>query len=458
MTLNIDTSKPLRRVSDIEALVAAVRDADANDEAHFLEWKSQLDLTSKHGGYTIGKAVLGFGNRDPLRAERNMGGCAYLVVGVEPLNVAGVTQVDHAKLEQLVDLYVGAHQGPVWSPQYVKLDGHDVLVVTVEAPAAGDRAFPLRKTYQDHKGDGADEGTIFVRHNAKTERATAADHDMLTTRSAASAARSSMPDDVAVGWVGDVPTVPKCDPTIGRDDWLRAERDALMESVRHPRPIVQPAGDPQLPMLVDMSSFLEPRSASVYEAEVDAYVRRCGDVWSWAMLSRYYELGVGELTLQLANPSEHNLPAVQLQVRFPDTVWVFPRGFEEVHLPRRPAPFGEKNMLSLGVDHELIAAIAAGPRNIVPASFLPKEPPYEVENDGQSVTFRSVDLRPQGAEKLRTVVVAVAPHHPDQTVTAAWSATSTAFNGVHKGTVTFEVDGLLTVADLFTTEETDDDE
>lgn len=453
MALVIDTSKALRRPSDLEQLAVAVRDADPNDETHWIEWKSSLDLTTKHGWSKIASAILGFANREPARAERCCEGCAYMIVGIEPNNVEGVIPVDHAKLEQGLDPYLGGHSGPSWSPQYVTVDGKQVLVVTIEAPRQGDRMFPLRKTFQTSAGVTVPDGTVFVRHQAKTERATAADHDMLTARSTGAAATVDVPTDVTVEWVGEVPTVPACDAGIGCDEWVAQRRSEL--KVRPPVPKPKPTSSSTSPLATLMIqptgalNLFEKRSWASYEAEVESYLTRCRKRWPHVVQSRYHSSDIGLIKMAVSNPSDRNLPAVEMKLTLPDSAWAFPESLDDVEFPKAPAKYGDGNtleydpaILTLGLNRSYIPS---------PISL----PLYDVDDDGRTVTFRSFHLRPHQREVLSGIVVAVSPHHTEDTVTASWTVTSTAFNGVHRGAISFSVDGVITGADLLNEPEGD---
>jgi hypothetical protein len=183
--LAIDISRAIRSRADQQALVRAVLESPANEqESHYLEWKGPLTLVGKGatGRASIAKAVLGFANRDPSVASRAMGGCAYLLAGVSPGQLCGVEAVDGAQLEAQVATYVGGNVD--WRADYVMVDKRSVLVVTVEAPQWGDPVHPARKTFNpsDGRGPAFQEGTVFVRHQASTDPATAADLDMLSRR------------------------------------------------------------------------------------------------------------------------------------------------------------------------------------------------------------------------------------------------------------------------------------
>jgi hypothetical protein len=95
----------LRRLAD------AVRNASDYDETRWIAWKSNLDLTSDHGQLHMIKQILGFANRDPSVAKRWAEGHAYLLVGVDPRRLKGVTAVDTQTLSQNLKPYIGASAG-----------------------------------------------------------------------------------------------------------------------------------------------------------------------------------------------------------------------------------------------------------------------------------------------------------------------------------------------------------
>ena len=95
MTLAVDNTKAVRSRQARVALVTAILDAPAGEqETNWLEWKGRLDLTARATEAVVAKAVIGLANRDPEMAARAMEGCAYLVVGVEPGELTGVTPID----------------------------------------------------------------------------------------------------------------------------------------------------------------------------------------------------------------------------------------------------------------------------------------------------------------------------------------------------------------------------
>jgi hypothetical protein len=214
-------------------MIEAVRDAEAHElELDCLEWKSRVELREKRWKAEIARQVLGFANRDPDVAARTFEGSAYLLMGVEPGGVCGIQPVDAAELEDGVTRYVGT-DGPQWDPRYEEVGRATVLVVTVEPPRWGQGAFRLRRevSFDDDEGRTIHwhSGDTFIRRRGKTEKATAADLDMLDRRllartdaRAARALHLGLADHETV-------TIPPIDMTEdARRRWIQSQRVALL--------------------------------------------------------------------------------------------------------------------------------------------------------------------------------------------------------------------------------------
>jgi hypothetical protein len=89
MAIGVPTQQAFRGISALWTLVEAVKNASANDELDWIEWKSTLDLTRKPGCFHVARAVLGLANRMPDRAARTCEGVGYVVVGAEPGSIPG---------------------------------------------------------------------------------------------------------------------------------------------------------------------------------------------------------------------------------------------------------------------------------------------------------------------------------------------------------------------------------
>lgn len=167
MGLNLDTSVSFRRSHRLGELIEAIYHATSTTtpETHWLEWKSTLDFTKAKDKVTAAKAIIAFANRDPANAARECEGEGYLVVGVSPDGVLdGAPVHDAADLAGKLKTYV---DGPHWDVDYVELQGHPVLIVTVAPPRPGDRIHSLVKDYESYKS-----GTVFRRGISGSEPAT----------------------------------------------------------------------------------------------------------------------------------------------------------------------------------------------------------------------------------------------------------------------------------------------
>jgi hypothetical protein len=120
-------------------------------------------------------------NRRPEQAALRAQGCGYLVMGVEPGSLHGITPIDPSQLDQGVQHYLGP-DGPAWSLQYVQEAGATVLVITVERPEPGHRIFTLEREFTRSDGKTYLAGIPFVRRPGRTIQAEPADMRALEQR------------------------------------------------------------------------------------------------------------------------------------------------------------------------------------------------------------------------------------------------------------------------------------
>jgi Putative DNA-binding domain len=219
LPLNIDVTAAIRRPADQEALVRAVLAAGPTDETYWLEWKREVDLDAAEGRFTVAQGILGLANRHPDHAARAMEGCGYLLAGVEPNNLVGLTPIDGADLEGRLRKYL-SQQGPQWSPAWIPVDGTHVLLVTVEPPRWGDSIHVLHKEYKNYYP-----GTVFVRRGSSTAPANPAEIADMEER------RARRADYVRVELT--LPTPCRIQPIDLRmdelDAWLGAQRQTLLD-------------------------------------------------------------------------------------------------------------------------------------------------------------------------------------------------------------------------------------
>ena len=76
-----DVTIAARGMTDLEGLVRDVIAAEPENETDWIEWKSSLDLLIPRDRFAIAKRILGFSNRDPIRAAKYMGGLLTLSSG-----------------------------------------------------------------------------------------------------------------------------------------------------------------------------------------------------------------------------------------------------------------------------------------------------------------------------------------------------------------------------------------
>lgn len=264
VALALDTTRQLRTPSERLALVEAIRAARPEDESHWLEWKSTLNIGDAAGRFSIARTLLGFANRTPESARRSCGGCAYFVVGVEPGSCQGVEPVDLAELEQRLAAYLGSPAPPRWSAEYTEFEGKRVLVFTVEPPEPGARMATLGKAF-----DRFPAGTIFVRGHAKTEAATPAQVFALEDRLLSGvAAVQAM--DIVVTPVAEAPGVMVL-ADFDTDDWIERRYRFLMSRL-------PPASSGAVVAMKSPLWHISQQSRNEYEAQVEeGSAARIGD-------------------------------------------------------------------------------------------------------------------------------------------------------------------------------------
>lgn len=196
MALQIDTSKALRTHDELIQLVDAVLLAGPGDENIAVEWKSKYEnILSKEASFALARAILAFANRDISTAKTAFEGVAYVVVGAEPGNLSDQTVPDSAELSNAIRRYTGSGF-PRWDMRPINYRKSQVLIFIIEAPVVGDPIALLQKNFQatptgKEKQKLTPEGTIFVRRPGSTERATAADIELLQKRLVAGAENSA---------------------------------------------------------------------------------------------------------------------------------------------------------------------------------------------------------------------------------------------------------------------------
>ncbi len=419
--LPIDTSRPARTRAEQVALVEAVRDAPADEqETNYLEWKGTLDLASKAARATLAKAVLGFSNRRPDVAGRNCGGCAYLLVGVEPGSLAGVEPVDAAKLESGLAPYVGP--SVQWRPDYVEVGDRKVLVVTVEPPQWGDPVHPVRKSFLgDADKPLLPEGTVFVRHQASTDPAKAPDIDDLSRRAAR---RTDNDLAINVRRLDDSPLrrVDRREESIAAI--VRHRRDFLM------RPLSSPVKS-TYSVLAFKSAIGEYRSAETYTKEVDEYIAGLAAALPEVLLARSVLHDAGLLRLGVVNNTERTFTGVRVELALPEgvEVCVWKQDVNDrVESPQPPMLYG-KGGVGAHPTHlygDILRGIAQSRPLWVP----------DADSDGEttSIVYCDTEVRADGTHELPPIWLLLDQGAPGE-LRIKWEATAKEANKRLSGTI-----------------------
>jgi hypothetical protein len=450
VALNIDVDRGLRRPADLVKLVEAVVAGKDEDEADWVEWKSTLDLATPKGTFNLARQILGSAHRHPEQAARFMQGLGYVIVGAEPGSVEGVSPVDLAKLDASLETYLGS-PGPVWGGVYVELQGKDVLVVTVEGPRWGDRFYPLAKTYQGQgKSSGADAGTIFVRKQARTVPAGPGDIDMLQDR-LVRGHQENQSLELVVDWPAEPAELVALDMTSDTlDEWLDHRRGAVlaMEPLKRKRM----EGENPVGAMLAETMTRDRRTREEYLQEVDAHLAKCRKAVKSGMLDKAAGRRLNLVALRVTNPTERNLPDVELTLRIDARAVAFEEDREhDWELPKPPKAFGTPGKsLIWGLQSEALV----GPLPVFyPRLLLPK--PLRLNrkitiDSGNFITIELSlgDIRPKGVRTAEPFLLLVT-EEPRSTVNIAWSATSTRVDARQEGALALLVgDEALTPLDL----------
>lgn len=411
MVLPLNTSRALRTPDELRALVSGIRDAPTSEqETNWLEWKAQLSFEDRSARASLSKGILGFANRDPEVAQRFCAGVAYFVVGVEPQSLPGAPVLDGAKLEGQMRPYVG--EGPRWHSTYVQVDGTDVLVITIEAPEPGDPLFPATKAYSAQSGSLTfDDGTLFIRRGASTERATSAEIQMLSRRAQPSGERTLQ--------VGVAPT--------GSAELERFERaeDAIGQYVQEARvPLLAPLRQHSGGMgTVNRFATMpwEQRTVAKYHEQVTKYEADLAQHTRDSLEHRALLHGLSPLCLSVSNPTDYALVGVQVIVELRTTAtvhgWQYELGETISDAPEPPPLFGVKRrdgiLAALNNDRYTLRA----PTHVPP--FV--RPNVERSEGMVRVTYPVADIRPLAAVSLLPVWVLLDEEAPD-TLDVSWHA------------------------------------
>jgi Putative DNA-binding domain len=481
MPIDLDVRAAIRH-PDLGRVVQAVVDADAHDEADWIEWKSDLDLSTKKGCFPIARTILGMANRMPAAAALVCEGLGYIVVGAEPGNLLGVVSVDPADLDQVLEPWLGGVEGPRYTPMYVRIEGRKVLIVVVEAPTNGDPIYTLRKEFE-----GGRDGDVFVRKSGRTERANSADMKALVERAAAVSAATP---DLEVSLVGDVP-LSWFDPTtidsivaawVG--DRRRAMESAARAEERRRHPDTTPVPEDEnfatatsiagfarqqehlaqvvrdatrMASVAGLADEPDKRTLDEYLAEVETWGERATNAGPAVLIDRYLHAGHGLVAVRVHNPSGRYLPKVMVEVHFEwDRVSSPEREYPERRLPAEPRPYGEPTPSALA------QSLSFSPRvyPVIPSlDRIPLQQRSWTEEGSVRIVFDVGDLRQEDIDTSDDHYLFLLERPPDGTLHGTWKATIPDVHGVIRGTLEVPIrEDPVELRELLDREPVDDDD
>jgi hypothetical protein len=416
LAINIDTSKPLRRPLEMAHLVEAVVEAGSADEALWIEWKSDLDLTQAPGRFKTARAILSFANRMPDTASKTCGGLAFVIIGAEPGSLTGTNIIDAADLDKGLIKYLGG-DGPEWSPTYVCIGGKNVLVIVVEPPKWGDRIHTLRQQF-----DGTQAGTVFIRSQSESRQANPEEFRLLEQR-LLRGRQSPELGGLLVGFAIGVPnSIVVVDPTTQQiEEWAENRRTAILEW--HQAAIAATA---------DSNSTL---AASLFRPRIDAqaieqHLQACREQLLDATRRMLIHGQFSMITMTVTSPHASTLENVELTL----TIDTPHSAFHERHapfesLPPAPRPPRTRSPLDLGRSMGLPGSLYR--RSPVADLWIPDN---RIDIEDRSITLTIGRVRPGKP-------VVYAPFHlflherpSDNDLTIGWTLTSTSVPGVQRGT------------------------
>ncbi|MEV6800158.1 ATP-binding protein [Micromonospora rifamycinica] len=446
MPLDFDSTRAPMTPRDFVDLVLAVKNARDGDEADWIEWKSGLDLGSAKGKASVSRAIVGLANRVPAAASAHCEGRSYLLVGVQPGDVAGIEEVDPAVLENRLRPYLG-DDGPRFAPHWVSVEDRSVLVVEVAAPRDGDPVHHIRR-----EGPDVRDGDIFVRRGAKTDRPSSVELVRLFRR--AKGAPEFHGIALALAEPSEISTIDFSEEAV--EGWLSSTRRRLLASL--PRPRVE-SGNPHFGSFVGESALSawphelaagltgaisrreEDRTPEQYEDEVKEYLRRCKEALPY-VFPRAAAEKLAPIELRISNQTEENYSAVQVVLYIPGTVEAArpsARAMNVARLPTPPRPYGPWDIGPIYAGRGEVGRL----RRIIEAAstegiFIPQHnaKTVEIDNGGSvTMTFSPLDLRPleQDVPLARVVLLPYVPL--GESITASWKATSKSVRGVARGTL-----------------------
>jgi len=431
MALDIDTTTPLRTPDQLANLILAIRNAEPQDETHWLEWKCGVDLSQREWQARVARFILGVANRPQRIAALVVGGCGYLVLGAEPGRLESMALPDSASLGDGLRRYIGPNRPPFTAIPVV-VEGHVIVVIIVEPTGPADRPFLALGTFERDGKTVIKDGRVYIRRPGQTEEA---DHreleEMVDQRVKGTEPGWSLRlegalagDFVCVDWLGDA-----------QDRWIESERQRLTGKL--------PISPATIERVFGFS--LESRSKEEFRAQVDRYLDGIAERLVLALVCGLDFSDRSILSIEGQNDDEHGLEAVIVELDMPVSVYAigsYRDILREARSLRPPRPYGDSTSY---VD----LAIAPIVRE------LPSDVKYQTNETGQRVILPAQPIPPYSHRHLQSLTVLVPASYSGQRMGIGWRAHSSDRRGVAFGELGLDIPNLsLTIDEAFRHEPT----
>lgn len=400
------------------ALITYVLGTDDRAERYFLEVKSQVDLSTKKDQAKVAKFILGAANRDPDLAARRFGGHALMVLGVGDQAVVGVPAFEAKDLALTIQRLIGA-DGPRWDFERVLVDDKDVIVIVADPPT-GDVATCRAD------GEGLTDGSIYVRADGETRRATGDEVRALIEW----ARKQSQPVEVDVAIEGEVLAVQVDESVL--TEWIQQEADRYRSSVD---------AAPRNPYaLAGLAAAGDTRSREEFLAEVAAWASDALADPTAGVVALAGRMSPTGIRVHLTNRTRTFLRAVRLDIEHEGdliaTEWIGHDRDDPIEVfPDTPIKWGQRT-ISHFLKRSDFSSIrtSANPHGVV--TIRSEKPAY--------LTMHMDSLRPEERHVSDDdeVVLAMLTDAPPESVILRWRVTAQDIHDVFEGTCEVPVRAL----------------
>ena len=389
---------------------------------------TSYDLSTKPGAAATSKHLVGFANRDFQHAARHAEGHAYLLIGVEPGNLVGVSEWDSADVQKWLERFAGSDIR--YDLHYVETGGKKVMFLTVDPPRPGDPLFCMQAQSAEPGGKTLSEGTIYVRLNGRTEVAKAADITRLTERASGGPAELEL--ELKLDGSALVPLPAEALDEAAKRRWLNQEEHELLDSL----PPKSGGGFPGVSLVT--AGLLDCRSPEEFRLEVASYLANAEQHWLGIVTSEHIESVGSTFFATVVNLGADNYEdvVIELTLPFPES-WVYVKPDDTRRFrPRKPARF---NSGILAPDFEIAS------RAVMPISARPK---VERADDKHAlVRYPPMHVRPFTSHQTDELSLLVIHDLTGKTVPIQWRITASNRSGQVSGTAGLAVPGRAPTED-----------